>query len=81
MRDIFILAESSLTRVSKECRGQLRIGLTGLKLTHGDFAALLRRYSAIKGEPDWKQLVADLKWEASFREKGESRQIGFLANV
>jgi SpoVK/Ycf46/Vps4 family AAA+-type ATPase len=68
-------------KLSKESRAQLRFGLEGLQLTHGDFAALLRRYLAIKGKPDWKQLVADLKWETSFRQKAESTSIGFLANV
>ena len=67
--------------LSKEDRGQLRIGLTGIKLAHGDFAALLRRYVAMRAKPGWEQVVGDLKVEASFRETENSRPIGFLANV
>ena len=66
--------------LSKESRGLLRIALAGTKLSHGDFAALLRRYTALKTKPGWEQLVADLKKEASFRVT-ESRPIGFLAHV
>ncbi len=75
------LLEMAKVEVSKESRGQLRISLTGLKLAHGDFAALLRRYAVLRTQPGWEQLVADLKTEASFRDKEMSRPIGFLANV
>jgi hypothetical protein len=51
-----------------------------MSLAHGDFAALLRRYLALRTKPEVRQLVADLKWEASFREKAR-RPIGFLAGV
>ena len=51
-----------------------------LKLAHGDFAALLRRYEALKATPDWRELLADLKTEASFRQE-RSRPIGFLADL
>jgi hypothetical protein len=51
-----------------------------LKLAHGDFAALLRRYQVLKPKPGWKGLVEDLKTEASYREE-TSRPIGFLADL
>ena len=75
------LLELAKVELSKESRGQLRIRLTGMKLTHGDFAALLRRYAALRTQPDWEQLVADLKTEASFRDTELSRPIGFLAEL
>jgi transitional endoplasmic reticulum ATPase len=74
------LLEALKVKLSKESRGQLRIALTGYKLSHGDFAVLLRRYVAIKTKPGWEQVVEDLKTEASFRET-ESRPIGFLADL
>ncbi len=75
------LLELLKVKMAKESRGQLRICLTGMKLTYGDFAVLLRRYSALRTKPGWEQLVADLKSEESFREKESSREIGFLAKV
>lgn len=58
----------------------LRAEFQNLKLAHGDFAALLRRYEALKAKPDWTKLVADLKTEASYRDE-VSRPIGFLAEL
>jgi hypothetical protein len=62
-------------------RTVLSVGLAGPKLSHGDFAALLRRYTALRTKPDVEQLLKDLTWEASFREKDVAKPIGFLANV
>jgi len=77
----FDLLEVLKVEPSKDGRGQLRNSLTGMSLAHGDFAVLLRRYSALRTKPDVRQLAADLKWEASFRERDTSRPIGFLADV
>ena len=77
----FDLLELLKVELSKDGRGQLRAALTGMNLCHGDFAVLLRRYSALKIKPDVRQIIADLKWEGSFRERETSRPIGFLANV
>jgi hypothetical protein len=55
------------------------VAFRDLDLAHGDFAALLRRYSALKTKPDWRQLVADLNLEASYREQETSKPIGFLS--
>ena len=74
------LMKTLRVKPTKEGKGELEAGLAGLKLSHGDFAVLLRRYKALKTKPDTQQLIKDLKWEASFREQ-ESRPIGFLANV
>jgi transitional endoplasmic reticulum ATPase len=76
--DLMKVLRVKLTAEGKE---ELLIGLAGLDLSHGDFAALLRRYSALRSKPDGQQLLKDLKWEASFRETESNRQIGFLANV
>jgi hypothetical protein len=59
-------------KLESEDKDELMLGLAGLKLSHGDFAVLLRRYTALKSKPDIQQLLKDLKWEASFREE-ESR--------
>ena len=75
------LMEVLKVKPGKEERSQLRAALGKLELAHGDFAVLLRRYSALKTQPTWRQLVTDLKAEVSFREEGQSTSIGFLANV
>jgi SpoVK/Ycf46/Vps4 family AAA+-type ATPase len=75
------LLEILRVELSKESRVQLLDALSGSKLAHGDFAALLRRYTALKTKPEWATLVADLKTEASFRDDGQATSIGFLANV
>ena len=67
-------------KISRGPKDELLAGLADLKLSHGDFAVLLRRYTAMKSKPDTRQLLKDLVWEASFREQ-ESKPIGFLANV
>ena len=59
----------------------LRSRLARHKLSHGDFAALLRRYAATNAKPSAAELVSDLKTEVGFREKDSSRPIGFLAAV
>ena len=74
------LMKTLRVKLKSEDKDELMLGLAGLKLSHGDFAVLLRRYTALKSRPDIQQLLKDLKWEASFREE-ESRPIGFLANV
>jgi hypothetical protein len=56
------------------------VAFRNLQLAHGDFAALLRRYSALKTKPDWRQLVEDLSTEVSFRQ-APSQAIGFLAEL
>jgi hypothetical protein len=75
------LTKKLRVRLKNEEKKELLAEFTGLKLSHGDFAVLLRRYSALKAKPDSQQLLKDLKWEASFRENESSRQIGFLAEV
>jgi SpoVK/Ycf46/Vps4 family AAA+-type ATPase len=67
-------------KLGKEERSQLRAALASTRLAHGDFAALLRRYSALKSRPTWLQLVTDLKTEMGFREE-ERRPIGFLSEI
>jgi SpoVK/Ycf46/Vps4 family AAA+-type ATPase len=59
----------------------LRAALRSTDLSYGDFAALLRRYAALKLKPDWRRLVEDLKLEASYRPQVTSRPIGFTVNV
>jgi hypothetical protein len=54
--------------------------LRNTELSHGDFAALLRRYTALKVEPDWRRLAEDLVTEASFRQPA-SQAIGFMAEL
>jgi hypothetical protein len=56
------------------------VAFRNLELAHGDFAALLRRYSAMKSKPDWRQLVTDLKAEISYRQPA-ARPIGFHASM
>jgi hypothetical protein len=56
------------------------VAFRNLQLAHGDFAALLRRYTAMKTKPEWRQLVEDLRTEASFRQP-PSQAIGFLAEL
>jgi replication-associated recombination protein RarA len=66
---------------SRADKGRLREGLATLKLSHGDFAALLRRYTVLKSTPDVSELLADLISEAGFRDRDSSRSIGFTANL
>ena len=68
-------------KLSAEDKAGLLPELSGLKLSHGDFAVLLRRYTALKSKPDAPQLIKDLKWEASFRNEDQSRAIGFMATL
>ena len=49
------------------------------KLSHGDFAALFRRYSVLKSTLSVDTLISDLQLETSFREKDSHRPIGFIA--
>jgi transitional endoplasmic reticulum ATPase len=42
------LMKTLRVKLTKECREQLIVGLAGLRLSHGDFAALLRRYTALR---------------------------------
>jgi SpoVK/Ycf46/Vps4 family AAA+-type ATPase len=76
--DLMKTLRVKLTNAKKE---ELLAGLADLELAHGDFAVLLRRYSALRTKPDCQQLLTDLKSEASFREQESPRPIGFLANV
>ena len=77
----FELMKTLRVKLTKECKEQLLAGLSGSKLSHGDFAALLRRYTALRTKPSVELLLKDLRWETSFREKDAPRPIGFLANV
>jgi SpoVK/Ycf46/Vps4 family AAA+-type ATPase len=74
------LLEALKVKVTRSQESALCAEFRNLKLAHGDFAALLRRYEALKAKPDWRELVADLKTEASYREE-TSRPIGFLAEL
>jgi AAA+ superfamily predicted ATPase len=74
------LLETLGVKVTPSQESALCVAFRNLKLAHGDFAALLRRYEALKAKPDWRELVADLKTEASFREES-TRPIGFLADL
>ena len=67
-----------LNSALKELRHALRVFAP---YAHQRKAAIFGSARTQPGSPDWKQLVADLKWEASFRQKAESTSIGFLANV
>ena len=42
-------------KLGKQERSQLRAALAGTKLAHGDVAALLRRYSALKTEMEFRE--------------------------
>ena len=75
------LMKTLRVKLTEECREQLIVGLAELRLSHGNFAALLRRYIALRIKPSSEQLLKDLKWAASFREKELPKPIGFLANV
>ena len=75
------LMKTLRVKLKSEDKEELMLGLAGLKLSHGDFAVLPRRYTALRTKPDIQQLIKDLKWEASFREQDSPRPIGFLANV
>ena len=74
------LLEALGVNVTRSHESALCAEFRNLKLAHGDFAALLRRYAALKTKPDWKALAADLKTEASYREEA-ARPIGFLADL
>ena len=74
------LLETLKVKVTRSHESALCVEFRNLQLAHGDFAALLRRYEALKAKPDWRGLVADLKTEASYREE-ISRPIGFLADL
>ena len=74
------LLEALDVTVTRSTEPALCVEFRNLKLAHGDFAALLRRYEALKAKPDWRELVTDLKTEASYREE-VSRPIGFLADL
>jgi SpoVK/Ycf46/Vps4 family AAA+-type ATPase len=67
-------------RVTASMESALCTEFRHLQLSHGDFAALLRRYAALKAKPDWRQLVEDLKTEAGYRQE-KARPIGFLADM
>ena len=64
--------------VTRQGRVMLKAGLDRLKLSQGDFAALLRRYAALGSKPKVRKLVEDLRKEAGFREIGRSKPIGFV---
>ena len=74
------LLEALGGKVTKSQESALCAAFRGLELAHGDFAALLRRYTAMKVKPDWRVLVEDLRTEASFRQPS-SQAIGFMAQL
>ncbi len=59
---------------------RLTSAIRRLKLSHGDFAVLFRRYSVLKTTPSVATLISDLQLEISFREKDSNRPIGFIAS-
>ena len=68
----------------KPVRGQkqqLVAALMKFKLSHGDFAALLRRYSVLKSTPDVETIIYALRIETGFRKQDALRTIGFMASV
>jgi SpoVK/Ycf46/Vps4 family AAA+-type ATPase len=75
------LMKTLRVKLTRESKDELLARLSDVKLSHGDFAVLLRRYRALKAKPDVQQLIKDLKWEASFRDQDSLRPIGFLADV
>jgi len=81
----FLMAFDLLTalnvRLSKAEKAELKEGLSTLTLSHGDFAAMVRRYAALKKKPNGKQVLDDLRSEASYRDIGTSRPIGFIAEL
>jgi AAA+ superfamily predicted ATPase len=62
-------------------RALLRTDLQNLDLSHGDFAALFRRYLALKLVPDIPRLLQDLLKESNFRAKDHSHTIGFVTHA
>jgi transitional endoplasmic reticulum ATPase len=60
---------------------QLFPRLAKLRLSHGDFATLLRRYSVLKSSPDTETLIKDLRLETGFRENSSRRTIGFIRDA
>ena len=58
----------------------LKSAIRRFKLSHGDFAALFRRYSVLKSTPSVDTLISDLQLETGFREKDALRSIGFIAS-
>ena len=64
--------------VTRQGRVKLKAGLGRLKLSQGDFSALLRRYVALSTKPKVRKLCEELGKEAGFREIGKSRPIGFV---
>jgi hypothetical protein len=75
------LLEALGVKVTRSQESALCAAFRGLELAHGDFAALLRRYAALKTKPDWRKLVEDLKVEVSFRNVDQSKAIGFMATI
>jgi hypothetical protein len=73
-----LLLETLGAKVTRSQESALCAAFRNLELAHGDFAALLRRYSAMKSKPDWRRLVEDLTTEANYRNVD---QIGFMATI
>ena len=74
------LLEALEVKVTRSMESGLCVAFRNLKMAHGDIAALLRRYDARKTKPEWRELVEDLRIEASYREEA-ARPIGFLAEL
>jgi len=67
-------------QLTKNVKTLLVHKLRGLKLSHGDFAVILRRYSVLKTKPNVTSVINDLRHEAGFRSDQQHRGIGFLAS-
>ncbi|MFC1560318.1 AAA family ATPase [Pseudomonadota bacterium] len=66
-------------KLKKTDKVLLYSAIRNIELSHGDFAALFRRYSVLKSTPSVDTLISDLHLEISFREKISNRPIGFIA--
>ena len=78
---IFILFSILGVKLTAKDKDLLVAELGKLKLSHGDFATLLRRYSVLKSVPDASTIIQDLQLETGFRGKDPLHTIGFIANV
>jgi hypothetical protein len=73
------LLEALEVQVTPSTESSLCVAFRNLNVAHGDFAALLRRYVALKIKPDVATLLDDLRVEAGFRSENQSAGIGFMA--
>jgi len=69
------------TKQSQHNTANLKVMLSNLTLTHGDFASVYRRYQVLELSPTLDSLIKDLRTEAAFRDGVNSPAIGFTAQV